>query len=163
MLNLFQYFYDWILKQVQNDTMSDSNYIIVYLGILAIILEILLGAVTGFDLLLIGVIFIVSGGIGILTTSFTNTLISITILSLLYVFLGRAFIKNKLSIKTQKTSVDNLIGKQAIVVKEIYKNNPGQVKVEGEIWRAEANQDIDKNTSVTINSVSGTTLNVNKL
>jgi len=41
----------------------DKNYFLIIIGIGAMVLEILMGSVTGFDLLLIGVIFVISGGL----------------------------------------------------------------------------------------------------
>lgn len=141
---------------------TDPNYILIYLGIFAIIAELILGVSTGFDLFLIGVIFIIGGAVGIATNSLNAAFLVIITLSILYVFLLRAFIKDRLNIKTQKTSVEELIGKKGIVVKQILPNEPGQIKVEGEIWRAEASITIDKDSTVTINSVTGVTLAVSK-
>lgn len=137
-----------------------KSYLLIFLGILAIILELLLGVATGFDLLIIGIIAMLSGGIGVITTSFTNALIGVTVLSLLYMFIGRRFIRKELSIKTQATNVDALMGKKGIVVKQIIPAQAGQVKVDGEIWRAEADKTIDKGKTITIESVSGVTLHV---
>ena len=138
----------------------DKNYILIILGIGAIVLEILLGAVTGFDLLIIGIIFVISGGLGTLFNSFTIALISTIILILLYIVIGRRFVKQKLSIETKETNVDRLIGKKALVVRKIESGRPGQVKFEGEVWRAESNRPIAVNKNVTIESVSGVTLRV---
>lgn len=141
---------------------TDPNYILIYLGIFAIIVELILGVATGFDLFLVGVIFIIGGVAGIAANSINAAFLVIITFSILYVFLLRAFIKDKLALKTHKTSVENLIGKKGIVIKEITPNQPGQIKVEGEIWRAEANSTIDKDVTVNINSVSGVTLAVSK-
>jgi len=138
----------------------DKNYILIIVGIGAIVLEILLGAATGFDLLLLGIIFVISGGLGTLLNSFTIALISTIILTLLYILIGRRFIKQKLSIKTKETNVDRLFGKKALVVKKIEPSRPGQVKFEGEVWRAESDKLIVTGQEVIIESVSGVTLKV---
>lgn len=140
--------------------MSDSNYLLVILGIVAIAVEIILGAATGFDLLVIGIILIISGGTGLVTTNFSFALILVTVLSLLYVFIGRRFIKNKLSVATTKTSVESLVGSKAVVTKTITSHKAGQVKVDGEIWRATAHTAIEPGATVMINSISGVTLDV---
>lgn len=127
---------------------------------MAIITELLLGVATGFDLLLIGVIFIISGSIGLLVSSVPVALVLVTVLSILYVFVGRAFIKNKLAIQTRATNVDAVIGQKGIVVKKITSQTAGQVKVEGEIWRATSNKTIDEGEEIVVNSVSGVTLRV---
>jgi len=139
----------------------DNNYILIIIGIGAMVLEILMGAVTGFDLLLVGVIFVISGGLGTLLNSFTTALISTIILTLLYLIVGRRFVKQKLSIDTKETNVERLFRKKAVVVKMIEPNHPGQVKFEGEVWRAESNKTIVPEQEVTIESVSGVTLKVN--
>lgn len=141
----------------------DSNYLLIIVGIVAIILEIILGALTGFDLLLIGVIFIVSGLLGLVSQSFTIALISISILSFAYVAFARGYIKKQLIIKTKATNVDALIGKKGIVIKAITLHKAGQVKVEGEIWRSESEQAIDEKAHVVVESVSGVTLLVKKV
>lgn len=137
--------------------------LIVLLGIIAIIVEIILGAPTGFDLLLSGLILIISGFLG----NFFNSQIvmygSIAFLSLFYIFFGRAFIKNKLTPEDRKTNADALIGKKAVVIKTITHEHPGQVKVEGEIWRAQANAKIEPGTQVAIDTITGVTVHVNKI
>ena len=138
----------------------DNNYILVIMGIIAITLEVILGAPTGFDLLLLGIIFVIGGGIGIATGSFMNALIIVTVLSFLYILLARKVIKEKLSVTTTKTNTDNLIGGKAVVFKKIFPHQPGQVKIEGELWRAEAEEELEVNKSVTVQSVSGVTLKV---
>lgn len=139
----------------------DYNYLLIIIGIGAIIVELLLGAATGFDLLILGVIFIISGTIGSITSSFTYSLVSITILSFLYLFIGRKMVKKSLSIATHKTNVDNLIGKTGFVIKKINKKTAGQVKVEGEVWRAVGSHEFDPGQEVVVQSVSGVTLKVN--
>ncbi len=139
---------------------AESNYILIITGIVAIIAELLLGVATGFDLLIIGVILIISGSIGFLSASFMTGLLSAIVLSLVYVILGRKFVKQKISIATTKTNSDALIGKKGKVIKQITKHVPGQVKVDGEIWRAASNATIDEGSMVTVESVSGVTLTV---
>lgn len=138
----------------------NPNFLLIVGGILAVTIEILLGAPTGFDLLLIGIIVMVSGTAGMMFNSFSTAVIFITFLSFVYLFIGRKMIKNKLSIKTSLTNTEKLIGKKALVVKTIEKHLPGQVKIDGEIWRAEADKKIEKGIEVLVQSVSGVTLHV---
>ncbi len=137
----------------------NTSYILIGLGLLSIILELLLGVATGFDLFIIGIILIISGGVGIVTST-TLALLSVTALCFTYVLVGRNFVKNKLNFKSTPTNPDALIGKTAKVVKKITPNHPGQVKLEGEIWRAQSDQDIDIGQSVVVQSISGVTLSV---
>jgi len=140
--------------------MDTNSYLLVIAGIIAIIIELLLGAATGFDLLIIGIICIISGVLGIVFHSFLFALGCVIFLSFLYIFIGRKYVKNSLAIDTKKTNIDSIIGKRGVVVKKIQIHHPGQVKVEGETWRAEADKNIDVHTEVMIQSVTGITLKV---
>lgn len=134
--------------------------ILIILGILAIILEIILGAATGFELLILGIAFIIGGGVGMLTGSMMIAIVTIIFLIIAYIFFGRKMIKQALHITTSKTNIDSIIGKQGVVIVPINLDEPGQIKYEGEIWRAESEKDIAKGKKVKIISVSGVTLKV---
>ncbi len=141
----------------------DSNYGLIIGGIIAIAIELLLGVATGFDLFLIGGIAIIAGVVGLLVNSFPLALLLIGVLSLAYVLFGRQFIRSKVTIQTKATNVDALIGKNGVVVKKITEKTPGQVKLEGETWRAESDSTIDENETVRVKSVSGVTISVGKV
>lgn len=138
----------------------DNNSWLFLLGLAAVVLELFFGVATGFDLVVIGSIFVLASGVGMVTGSFMVALITITVLSVIYIFLGRNIIKNKLSIATTSTNVDALIGKKAVVTKVIHPSKAGQITIEGEIWRAQAERIINVGTEVTIESVSGVTVSV---
>lgn len=133
---------------------------LIILGIIAIIVEIILGAATGFELLILGIVFIIGGGVGILTGSVQAAIGTIIVLIVGYIFFGRRRIKTALHITTTKTNSDSIIGKQATVAADIEIDEPGQVKIGGEIWRAESDKKIVKGQKVTINSISGVTVSV---
>lgn len=145
----------------------DGNYALVIAGMVAIIAELVLGVATGFDLLLMGLIFVIAGLIGMAVGSFTTALVTIAVLSIFYAFVGRRFVKSKLTIHTTKTNVDAILGKKAVVVQKITPSKAGQVKVDGEIWRAEVasnastpDKTLDEGSEVVVDSVSGVTLTV---
>lgn len=140
----------------------DPNYLLVTLGLILIVIELLLGVATGFDLLLIGVTLIIGGILGLLFYSFSLALIATFVLSLAYIVVGRKFVRGKLAIQTKATNIDRLINQKGVVVKKITSQQPGQVKIEGEIWRAEADGEIGSGESVMIKSVSGVTLQVKR-
>jgi len=133
---------------------------IIALGIVAIIIEILIGAATGFELLVLGVILVISGFIGSIIGSVQITIGLIVVLTFLYIIIGRKKIKDSLHITTHATNTDQIIGKSAKVVLDITPDEPGQIKIAGEIWRAEAEKPIKKGESVIIQSVSGVTVKV---
>lgn len=142
--------------------LTNTNWVVIVLGILAIILELILGVVTGFDLLIIGVILILSGSLGLLIESTTITYALIPLLCLVYLFGARRLLKQHLKIPLRRTNSEALIGKEGIVVKKITAENAGQVRVDGEIWRASSHHHIDEGSRVEIESVSGITLTVKK-
>ncbi|MBI4080280.1 MAG: NfeD family protein [Candidatus Levybacteria bacterium] len=137
-----------------------TNHVIIVLGVIAIIAEMVMGVATGFDLFVIGVILVISGALGIMTASFSLSMILIPVLSVLYIFVGRRFIKQRLAITTHATNADALIGKQGEVVRKITKEHPGRVKIDSEVWRAQAQTHIDEGAQVVVQSVSGVTLTV---
>ena len=63
----------------------------------------------------------------------------------------------------QKSNIDALIDKVALVTKAIDPDLGGQVKIEGEIWLARAEESVAENEKVRIVSVSGTKVHVEKL
>ena len=60
----------------------------------------------------------------------------------------------------QKSNVDALVGQVAIVTKAIDQNDGGQVRFEGEVWRATSDAAIPTEQKVRIVSVSGTKVKV---
>lgn len=62
----------------------------------------------------------------------------------------------------QESNVAALIGKVGMVTKAIDKDLGGQIQVEGEVWIANADEDIAANTKAKVLSVSGTRLIVKK-
>ncbi|MFQ5498967.1 MAG: NfeD family protein [Candidatus Zixiibacteriota bacterium] len=62
----------------------------------------------------------------------------------------------------QKSNVDALIGKVGLVTKAIDKDLGGQVQLEGEVWTAVADEQIAIDSKVTVLSISGTKVHVEK-
>lgn len=153
-----------LVPMAYNSTMEVVNLyqVVILIGIALIILELILGAASGFDLFLLGVILIISGSIGLMAGSIPLMLVLVMTLSLAYIFLGRRFIRSRLSITTTQTNVEALIGKEAVVFKAIPQHGAGQIKVNGEIWRAEAVDAIETGEKVIIRSVSGVTFHVER-
>lgn len=139
---------------------SNPNTALIILGIVAIIVEVALGAVLGFELLVLGVIFVIGGIVGTITGSIVYAIILIAVLIIGYTLVGRGFIQKSLHITTHKTNVDAMIGKTGQVVVRITPQEPGQVKFEGEVWRAESEEELAEGQKVTIQSVSGVTIKV---
>ena len=140
------------------------NWLLVIVGVLCAAAELALGALTGFDLALIGASLAAGGAIGLLTQSWHAGLISAAVFALLYFLLFRRWLKAKLHVKEQASNVDAVVGKMGVVTKRIGQRDCGLVRVGSEEWRAELEQPTDPvrevGTDVQIVSVEGVTLKV---
>lgn len=138
----------------------DPFTILIILGMVAVIIEIIIGAVTGFELLVLGIVFIIGGIVGMFTQSMPLAIATIVVLTLAYIFFARRLIQQSLHITTQKTNIESIISKTARVVVDITPDDPGQVKIEGEVWRAESDEKCAIGDNVIIKTVSGVTVKV---
>jgi membrane protein implicated in regulation of membrane protease activity len=140
------------------------NWLLVIVGIFCVIIELALGAFTGFDLALVGGSLTVGGAIGLFTGSAKVGLLSGGILAFVYLALFRRWLRAKLTVKDQPTNVDALVGKTGIVTKKIAHAEAGLVKVRSEVWRAELAQADgtarDVGATVKIEAVEGVTIKV---
>jgi membrane protein implicated in regulation of membrane protease activity len=140
------------------------NWLLVIVGVLCVAAEIALGAITGFDLALVGGSLTAGGAIGLLTQSWHAGLISAAIFALLYFALFRRWLKAKLLVTNQASNVDVVVGKMGVVTKRIGQRDCGIVKVGSEEWRAELEIPSDAarevGADVQIVSVEGVTLKV---
>jgi membrane protein implicated in regulation of membrane protease activity len=140
------------------------NWLLVIVGVLCAAAELALGALTGFDLALVGASLAAGGIIGLLAQSWQVGLISAAFFSVLYFALFRRWLKAKLYVKDQASNVDAVVGKMAVVTKRIGQRDCGIVKVGSEEWRAELAQPTDPareiGADVHIVSVEGVTLKV---
>lgn len=132
-------------------------------GLLLILAELLVGIETGFDLVLIGSILIVSGFVGIFTDSTTLMLILATVLSVLYIAVGRKQVRQKITTVSKRTNIDKLIGATGTVVRTITPDTAGLVRVNDEDWRASADEIIYEQATVVVDAIEGVTLLVHSL
>jgi membrane protein implicated in regulation of membrane protease activity len=116
---------------------GSANWILVVLGAVMILVEVLLGAATGFDFLLLGSAVLAGGVLGLLTGSTTLGIAAAGVLSLLYVAVGRRHVRARLGRQNIPSNTDALLGKTVRVVEAIGPERPGRIKHEGEEWRAE--------------------------
>jgi membrane protein implicated in regulation of membrane protease activity len=140
------------------------NWTLVILGVVSIIAELMLGAITGFDLALIGAAMVVGGGIGLFFASTKIGLASAGVLALIYLAFFRRWLKHKLTVKEHPSNVDAIVGRNGVVLVRIAPHVPGQIKVGDEVWRAELARESDAarepGEKVTVDSVEGVTLKV---
>ena len=132
----------------------NANWAIIFSGLGLVLLELILGAATGFDLLLVGLALTMGGLTGVAFSSEQVGVITSTVFILIYFFLGRKFIKKKLSVLSTKTNIDGLIGKTGTVIKS------EQIKVDTEIWRCKSTDLLNPGDKAKVISVEGNTLEV---
>ena len=94
------------------------------------------------------------------TDNFLIQLIIFLVVSLLLVFTTRKFAINYLKIGTQKTNLDSLIGKIAIVTQDIQPYDAGEIKIDGKLWRAisQTQQPYLKGEQVEVLKIEGVTI-----
>jgi membrane protein implicated in regulation of membrane protease activity len=140
------------------------NWLLIIGGLVCVIIELALGALTGLDLALVGGSLTVGGVIGLLAGSARIGLLAGGVLALVYLAIFRSWLKNKLTVKTVASNVDAVVGKTGVVTKRIGPCEAGMVKVGAEVWRAElaGAEDVpcDAGAQVTVQSVEGVTLKV---
>lgn len=84
------------------------------------------------------------------------------VFSLVLVFIARPFILKMTKGESRASNADELIGKDAVVLKPIRPHFPGLVKIGGETWRASSEQDLSEGSLAVILRVEGTLLVVRK-
>ena len=140
------------------------NWLLVIVGFVCVIIELALGALTGFDLALVGGSLTVGGAIGLFTGSAKIGLLSGGVLAFVYLAIFRRWLRVKLTVNDQRTNADALMGKTGVVTKKIAASEPGIVKVGSEFWRAELAQADDAardvGATVKIEAVEGVTIKV---
>jgi membrane protein implicated in regulation of membrane protease activity len=140
------------------------NWLLLISGIIFVIVELALGALTGFDLALVGASLALGGVVGLFAGSSNVGMLSAAALALIYFAALRSWLKSKLNVRDQATNVDAVIGKAGVVIKRIAPHDPGLVKVGAEEWRAELNPGDESarevGATITVSSVEGVTLKV---
>ena len=97
---------------------------------------------------------------------FPNSLVAqflaFTIVSAIMLVFLRPIFKRYLKKNEVRTNADRLIGKTAYCIKAISLDNRGEVKIDGKIWTAIANEDININEKVEVLAIDGVKLVVKK-
>ena len=132
-------------------------------GLVLILMELLLGIETGLDMVFIGSAFVLGGLVTIALQSWVWTAVTSGIICVIYVFAGRRYIHSRIAVKTERTNIDTIIGKQGFVQQDITQEKYGMVKIGMEEWRAKADEDIKKGEQITVTDISGVTLNVKRV
>lgn len=99
--------------------------------------------------------------VAMLVSLFTSNVIIQTsvfvISSAILLFATKPFVKKFIDVKSTNTNAFSIIGKKALVRKEINSNSVGQIKINGEIWSAESenNEIIPEDSEVEIVKING--------
>lgn len=114
---------------------------------------------------LVSIWFVISGIFSMLLAlvidSFTIQLTVFVVLGIMLLISTKSVIK-KMQPKKEKTNLDRIIGTNAVVTQTINKNSHGEVKVEGVLWTATADELIEKGSIVKILEINSTKLRVEK-
>jgi membrane protein implicated in regulation of membrane protease activity len=137
--------------------------VFVIVGLVFVLLELIVGVETGLDLVFIGSAFILGGLATWPFHSWPVTLITISVICVAYVALGRRYVHGRMMVRKAKTNIDAIIGREGIVERSIARNVDGLVKVGNERWRARAEEEIEKGDRIVVTDVSGATLIVEKI
>jgi membrane protein implicated in regulation of membrane protease activity len=140
------------------------NWVLIVGGALLVLLEVALGGFAGFDLVLIGSAFVIGGALGLWLGSTALGLIVASALCVIYVAVGRRWVRGRMTTRPTASNSDALIGQQGMVTQRVARHAPGQVKVRGEVWRAapapEVEGPFEPGAVVTVAGVDGVTLHV---
>lgn len=96
----------------------------------------------------------------------SNIIIQTTVFiisSAILLFVTKPFVKKFVDVKPTNTNAFSIIGKKALVIKEINSHSVGQIKINGEVWSAEAENDetITEGSEVEIVKINGVKAIVN--
>ncbi len=82
--------------------------------------------------------------------------------SVLFVLLARPIAKRYMEGDSRPSNVDELVGREGVVIEAIEPHKSGQVKIRGEIWRAESGEPIPQDALIEVLKVDGNHLLVKK-
>ena len=138
------------------------NWLLIVAGALMILLEVALGGFAGFDLVLLGSALAIGGAVGLAAASATTGFIVASVLCVVYIALGRRWVRARLRHRPTPSNVDALLGAKAVVTVRLSEHEPGQVKVHDETWRARPATGVaaafEAGSVVTVEGVDGVTL-----
>lgn len=115
---------------------------------------------TGFLVFWLGIAGLITMCVSFFTDNLMVQASIFVILSAVLILATKPFVKKFVNKKgnTEKTNAFSIIGKTAIVIKDIDSiNGVGQIKVDGEVWSAEGvdGSNIEKGTKVEVKEIDG--------
>lgn len=108
--------------------------------------------------------FVASGLVSLIMSiymdNFTNEFAVFVILGLILLITTRPMLLKMMHKTRVATNLDRIIGMKGKVLKDIPKNSLGEVKVDGKIWFAYSDEEVDINETVEVLEINGTKLKV---
>lgn len=137
------------------------------LSIMWLIVMILFIFVEMFTFNLVSIWFIFGSFLALILSLFVDNFVAqvtvFVITSLITLVLSRPFVKKYMANKIEKTNLDLVIGKIAIVTVAPTKTNNGQAKVQGKFWTIISEDKIELNDEVEVLEIDGVKLKVRKV
>lgn len=102
---------------------------------------------------------------GIVALFTDNIMIQVAVflvISIVLLVFTRPMAKKYFNNKAEKTNIDAIIGAPAVVLADIRPPEAGQVKADGKVWTAVADEVIEAGSEVKVIEVKGVTLRVGK-
>lgn len=78
-------------------------------------------------------------------------------------YFTKPIVSKYLKVGRERTNVEGLIGQSGLVTQSISKHATGQVKVQGQIWTAISDQDIEEGRDVRVIEVQGVKIKVEEV
>lgn len=137
------------------------------LSIMWLIIMILFIFVEIFTFNLVSIWFIFGSLLALILSLFVdNFIVQVTVFvitSLVTLILSRPFVKKYMAKKIEKTNLDLVIGKTAIVTTAPTKISNGQAKIQGKFWTIISDDKIELNDEVEVLEIEGVKLKVRKV
>ncbi len=112
----------------------------------------------GFLVFWLGIAALIAMIVSFFIPNITIQMVVFIIFSIILLLATKPLIKKFMNVKETKTNAFSIIGKKALVIKNIDSiNKSGQIKVNGEVWSAIGKNDdtIEKGTEVEVVSING--------
>lgn len=111
----------------------------------------------GFLIFWFGIGALIAMAVSFFTTNIILQTTIFVISSAILLFATKPFVKKFVDVKPTNTNAYSIIGKKAIVIKEINSHSVGQIKIKGEVWSAESENDetIIEDSEVEILQIKG--------
>ncbi len=116
---------------------------------------------------LVTVWFVASALLALLSTFFIDNFVIqfaiFVIFGIIFLITTRPFLLNLMHKNREKTNIDRIVGMKGRIIQSIPKDDVGEVKVDGKIWFAIADEPIALDAIVEILEIIGTKLKVKEV